>query len=58
VVSALCWAALNHPSPVIRRGALDYLDHIGDDQVVSVFVAALSDAIPRVRRHAVHPYTP
>lgn len=46
--------ALHHPAPVIRRLAVDLLDHLGDDATTPVLVAALRDPVPRVRRHAVH----
>ncbi len=49
--------ALEHPSPVVRRQCLDMLDHHGDDTIGPTVVRALDDAVPRVRRHAVHALT-
>lgn len=53
----LAWGALNHPDPPARRLCLDYLDHLAGPEAARIFVAALDDPVPRVRRHAVHALT-
>ncbi|HEY2812699.1 MAG TPA: HEAT repeat domain-containing protein [Acidimicrobiales bacterium] len=47
--------AQSHPNPRIRWQCLTVLDHIDGDESVPVFVSTLlGDAVPRVRRHALH----
>jgi hypothetical protein len=46
--------ARRHPNPSVRWRCIDLLDHLGGDECTETFVAALDDAVPRVRRHAVH----
>jgi hypothetical protein len=45
---------LQHASPKVRRDALGVLDHGANDESTEVFVAALSDPVPRVRLVALH----
>jgi HEAT repeat protein len=48
---------LHHPNPRTRWLCLDYLDHVAVAASAEVFVAALHDPVPRVRRHAIHALT-
>jgi hypothetical protein len=50
-VAAMQAAALQHASPKVRR---DALGHGANDESTEVFVAALSDPVPRVRLVALH----
>ena len=46
---------LSHPSPRVRRGAADFMDHHADDSCVAKLAdLALHDPVPYVRRTAVH----
>ena len=46
---------LSHPSPRVRRGCADFLDHQGGDACLKALrEVALQDPVPRVRRAAVH----
>ena len=54
---ALSWGALHHPNSRTRWLCLDYLDHVAVPASAAVFIAALDDPVPRVRRHAVHALT-
>jgi HEAT repeat protein len=54
LLPALSWGAVHHPNPRARWLCLDYLDHMAVQASAAVFIAALSDAVPRVRRHAIH----
>ena len=56
-VELLSWGALHHPDPSARRGCLGYLDHLAGQEAAAVFLAALRDPVPRVRRHAIHALT-
>jgi HEAT repeat protein len=52
---AAALAGLSHPSPRVRRGAADFLDHHADDRCVAKLTElALHDPVPYVRRVAVH----
>lgn len=53
-LDVLADGALHHPDAVIRRRAIDLLDHLGDETTTPVLVTALRDPVPRIRRHAVH----
>jgi HEAT repeat protein len=57
VLDALASEALHNPNAVVRRGCLDYLDHVGGAESAPTFVAAMDDPVPRVRRHAIHALT-
>lgn len=57
LLPALSWGALSHPNAALRRMCLDYLDHLAVAASGEVFVAALEDPVPRVRRHAIHALT-
>ncbi len=54
---ALSWGALHHPNSRTRWLCLDYLDHVAVPASAAVFIAALDDPVPRVRRHAIHALT-
>lgn len=41
-------------NPRVRWWSIQLLDHIPDERAVPVFIRALSDPVPRVRRNAVH----
>lgn len=53
-VDLLSEGALKHPNPRIRWQCLQLLDHLANDASYGVFVAALQDPVPRVRKHAIH----
>ncbi len=57
LLDALASEAVHSPDASVRRGCLDYLDHVGGTESAGVFVAALEDPVPRVRRHAIHALT-
>lgn len=46
---------MNHPSPRVRRGCADFMDHYGDQRCVDALRRlARYDPVPNVRRSAVH----
>jgi HEAT repeat protein len=47
-------AVVEDPSARVRWSAVDLLDHYADDKHTDALIAALDDAVPRVRRHAAH----
>ena len=52
-IQALIWG-LNHPSAVVRRCCLEFLDQHPDPVAIPHIVDCLDDSVPRVRWHAVH----
>lgn len=57
LLPALSWGAISHPDATVRRLCLDYLDHLAVPESAQVFLTALTDPVPRVRRHAIHALT-
>jgi hypothetical protein len=57
LLEALASEAVRSPDASVRRGCLDYLDHVPGIESAAVFVAALQDPVPRIRRHAIHALT-
>lgn len=55
VLPALSWGATGHPDAAIRRLCLD--SWTTSPESAHVFLAALADPVPRVRRHAIHALT-
>lgn len=49
--------AVEHPNPRIRGDCLALLDHVAGEESVPVYVSALSDPVPNVRRRALHALT-
>lgn len=49
--------ALEHPNPRIRGDCLGLLDHLAGEDSVPVYLAALRDPVPNVRRCALHALT-
>ncbi len=47
-------AGLNHPEPRVRYNCALAMDHLADDRCGEPLRALLEDAIPRVRRAALH----
>ena len=46
---------LEHPNARVRRWCAELMDHLGDDRCVAPLIErATADAVPRVRRQAVH----
>ena len=43
-----------HTSPRVRAACVELMDHLGDERCCGPLLAALRDASPLVRRHAVH----
>ncbi len=57
LVCLLADGALRHSDPVVRRNCIGYLDHLANADTARVLLQALSDPVPRVRRHAIHALT-
>lgn len=49
--------AVEHPNPRIRGTCLGLLDHLAGEDSVPVYLAALRDPVPKVRRSALHALT-
>jgi HEAT repeat protein len=47
-------AGLNHPEPRVRYNCALAMDHVADDRCAEPLRALLEDAVPRVRRAALH----
>lgn len=48
-------AGMTHPRPRVRRACAGFMDHHGDDRCASALAERVrEDAVPRVRREAVH----
>jgi HEAT repeat protein len=47
-------AAIEDANPSVRWQSVTLLDHYDDDRHVDALLAAATDPVPRVRRHAVH----
>ncbi len=43
-----------HASPVVRWWAVQVLDHCPEERATPIIVALFDDAVPRVRRNAIH----
>ena len=46
--------ARGHPNPRVRALCLGLLDHLAGDESVPIYLAALRDPVPRVRKGALH----
>ena len=45
---------LQHPHPQVRRYCADFMDHLGDDRCIEPLITLTRDAVPHVRRQAIH----